>query len=55
MVKHMGWESNEAAIGKKFRSLNGEERIIGVINDFHATSLHEASGPFVLNMKENPG
>ncbi len=55
MVQHMGWESNEDAIGKKFRSLNGEERVIGVINDFHATSLHEASGPFVLNMKENPG
>jgi putative ABC transport system permease protein len=49
----MGWESNEAALGKKFRSLNGNERVIGVIKDFHATSLHEASGPFVLNMKEN--
>ncbi len=54
MVRHMGWESNEAALGKKFRSLNGDERVIGVINDFHVTSLHEASGPFVLNMKENP-
>ena len=54
MVRHMGWKSNEAALGMKFRSLNGEERIIGVIRDFHATSLHEASGPFVLNMKENP-
>lgn len=55
MVRHMGWESNEAAIGKKFKSLSGEERVMGVINDFHTTSLHEASGPFVLNMKENPG
>ena len=55
MVRHMGWESNEAAIGKKFKSLSGEERVMGVINDFHATSLHEANGPFVLNMKENPG
>ena len=55
MVRHMGWESNEEAIGKKFRSLNGQERVIGVINNFHATSLHEVSGPFVLNMKENPG
>lgn len=54
MVRHMGWESNEAAIGKKFRSLSGEERVIGVIRDFHATSLHEATGPFVLNMKERP-
>lgn len=54
MVRHMGWESNEAAIGKKFRSLSGEERVIGVISDFHATSLHKSSGPFVLNMKERP-
>lgn len=54
MVRHMGWESNEDALGKKFRSLNGDERVIGVINDFHVTSLHEASGPFILNMKENP-
>jgi putative ABC transport system permease protein len=54
MVKHLGWESNEAAIGKKFRSLQGEERIIGVIENFNVTSLHEASGPFVLNIKETP-
>ncbi|MCD4725987.1 MAG: ABC transporter permease [Bacteroidales bacterium] len=54
MVKHMGWRSNEDAIGKKFRSLNGEERVIGVINNFHVTSLHAAAGPFVLNMKEKP-
>lgn len=54
MVRHMGWKSNDEAIGKKFRSLNGNERVIGVFNDFHVTSLHEASGPFVLNMKENP-
>ena len=54
MVKHMGWESNRSAIGKKFRSLQGEERVIGVFRDFNVTSLHEASGPFVLNIKENP-
>lgn len=55
MVRHMGWESPQAALGKKFKSLQGEERIIGVFNDFHQTSLHEVSGPFVLNMKETPG
>ena len=55
MVKHIGWESNEAALGKKFRSLQGEERVIGVIADFNATSLHERAGPFVLNIKETPG
>ena len=55
MVRHMGWESPQAALGKQFKSLQGEERVIGVFNDFHQTSLHEASGPFVLNIKETPG
>ncbi len=55
MVRHVGWKSNEEAIGKKFRSLQGEERVIGVFADFNATSLHEPAGPFVLNIKETPG
>jgi putative ABC transport system permease protein len=55
MVKHQGWNSNDEAIGKKFHSLGGEERIIGVFRNFNATSLHESSGPFVLNIKEDPG
>jgi putative ABC transport system permease protein len=55
MVHHMGWETPQDAIGKKFKSLQGEERIIGVFSNFHQTSLHEAAGPFVLNMKETPG
>lgn len=54
MVKHLGWELDEAALGKKFRSLQGEEKVIGVFRDFQATSLHEEAGPFVLNMKEVP-
>ncbi len=55
MVKHMGWGEPKNAIGKKFRSLSGEERVIGVIEDFNTASLHKASGPFVLNIKEAPG
>jgi putative ABC transport system permease protein len=54
MVKHMGWGTPLNALGKQFRSLNGTERVMGVFKDFHQTSLHEASGPFVLNMKEIP-
>ena len=52
MVKHVGWENNKDAIGKKFSSLSGDEKVIGVYKDFNVTSLHEAAGPFVLNMKE---
>ncbi len=52
MVRHLGWGSPENALGKKLKSLNGEERVIGVTNNFNVTSLHEAAGPFVINMKE---
>ncbi len=54
MVKHMGWGSPENALGKKFKSLRGNERVIGVFKNFHPTSLHKEAGPFVLNMKEYP-
>jgi putative ABC transport system permease protein len=55
LVKHMGWSSNEEALGKKFRSLSGDENIIGVFRDFQPTSFRESGGPFILNMKERPG
>lgn len=53
MVKYLNWGSNENAIGKKFKSLGGEERVIGVFKDFNATSLHTQASPFVLNIKED--
>lgn len=53
MVKHLGWKSNEEAIGKKFHSLSGHEKVIGVFRDFNARSLHSKRTPFVLNMKED--
>lgn len=54
MVKHLGWKSNEDAIGKKFYSRIGREKVIGVFRNFHAGSLHRKSGPMVLNLKEDP-
>lgn len=53
MVKYLGWGANENALGKKFKSLSGDERVIGVFKDFNATSLHTTLSPFVLNIKEN--
>jgi putative ABC transport system permease protein len=50
----MGWSSNEEALGKKFRSLSGDENIVGVFRSFQPTSFHEPAGPFILNMKEKP-
>jgi len=53
MVKHMGWKSNQDALGKKFFSGFGKERVVGVFKDFKVSSLHKPTGPFVLNMKED--
>jgi putative ABC transport system permease protein len=55
MVRHMGWKSNEEALGKKFRSLSGNEKIVGVFRDFQPTSFREPGGPFYLNLKEREG
>ncbi len=52
LVKHMGWSSNDEALGKRFHSLNGDEKIVGVFRDFQPTSFREPAGPFILNMKE---
>jgi putative ABC transport system permease protein len=55
LVKHMGWSSNEEALGKRFHSLSGNEKIVGVFRNFQPTSFREPAGPFILNMKERPG
>jgi putative ABC transport system permease protein len=52
MVKYLGWKSNSDAIGKRFKSFNGDEKVIGVFKDFHAGSLHYPISPLVLNLKE---
>jgi len=54
MVKHLGWKSNEEAIGKKFNSRIGNEKVVGVFRNFNANSLHSKAGPLVLNLKEDP-
>jgi putative ABC transport system permease protein len=50
----MGWASNEEALGKRFHSINGDEKIIGVFRDFQPTSFRDPAGPFFLNLKEKP-
>lgn len=54
MVKHLGWKSNEEALGKKFNSRIGNEKVVGIFKDFNASSLHSSAGPLVLNLKEEP-
>jgi putative ABC transport system permease protein len=50
MVKHMGWGSNEKAIGQQFYTPSGYEKIVGVVKDFNYEPLHKSLGPFVLDL-----
>jgi putative ABC transport system permease protein len=53
MAKSLGW-TNKEAIGKRFIN-DGNERVIGVIKDFNAISLHKKAETFVLDMLRRPG
>ena len=46
-VKALGW-TKENAIGKDFKYGNQKGHIIGVINDFHFESMHQAIVPMVF-------
>ncbi len=49
VVRAIGWESAEQAIGRTF----DDEVVIGVLKDFHFASLHNPIGPFVLERVSN--
>lgn len=49
-VKKMKWGGAKNALGKQLFSAAGEERVIGVVEDFHFESLLNPAGPFVLDM-----
>jgi len=51
MASHLGW-TNEEAIGMAIR-MDGNERVIGVFEDFNALSLHKPVENFILDMVEN--
>lgn len=53
MVKDLGW-TNEEAIGKKIKSADGDERVIGVFKDFYAMSLHRPVNKFIIDMFRRP-
>ena len=46
-LKALGW-TNQEAIGKEFKYGNQKGHIIGVINDFHFESMHQAIVPMIL-------
>ena len=53
MAKDLGW-TNESAIGRKVKSQDGDERVIGVFRDFNAMSLHRPVNNFILDMFRRP-
>ncbi|MGD8778034.1 MAG: ABC transporter permease [Ignavibacteria bacterium] len=53
-VKKAGWGDPQSAIGKRLQgTLEGELRIIGVVNDFHFNPLRQPIGPFIMNLGPN--
>jgi putative ABC transport system permease protein len=49
MMKSLGWEDPDAAIGEEIDgTLEGRIKIIGVCNAFHYASLHQDAGPVIL-------
>ncbi len=53
MVKHLGCNSNEKAIGKFFSTFGQVNKVVGVINDFNVSSLHTPMGPFILTLPKD--
>lgn len=53
MVNYLGMSSPQEAIGKEFSRAGGTEKIIGVVKDFHITSLHSPVLPFVIDLADN--
>ncbi len=51
MAKYLGYADPEEAINQPFKSMSGQERIIGVIEDFSFKSFHHPIGPFVIDVE----
>lgn len=49
-VKALGWKNAEDAIGKQFVYGGTKGNVIGVLNDFHFESMHQAIGPMIFLM-----
>lgn len=53
MAKTLGYANPEDAIGKRMVTRNGNEKIVGVVDDFNYKSLHSPIGPFALDVRRN--
>jgi len=50
MVEYMGWGSPINAIGKTLSRRNSNEKVIGVVKNFHFSSLHKHVAPFIIDL-----
>ncbi len=55
MVDYLGWGTAEQALGKGFTGRKRSQIVIGVLKDFHYTSLHNPIGPFILDIADTDG
>lgn len=53
VVQLLGFNSPEEAIGKRFRQWGREGQIIGVVQDFHYTSLKEKIEPLTMRIERD--
>ncbi|MGB0522870.1 MAG: ABC transporter permease [Flammeovirgaceae bacterium] len=54
-IKYAGWESPEAALGKRILVSDSTwHRVIGVMKDFHFESLREKMMPFIIKTVGDP-
>lgn len=53
MAKTLGYADPEGAVGQRMVTRNGNEKIIGVVDDFNYKSLHSPIGPFALDIRRN--
>lgn len=49
-IRNFEWENPENAIGKEVDLEGKKARVIGVVKDFHTTSLHNAIQPLVIDV-----
>jgi putative ABC transport system permease protein len=52
LAQSLSW-TNKEAIGKSMKR-DGDERVIGVMKNFNALSLHKPPSPFFIDMVRNP-
>lgn len=55
MVRHLGWGTPQEALGKGLSGRRRTQVVVGVLKDFHYTSLHNTIGPFVLDIADTEG